>query len=276
MIGFLHLIKAEWLRSFIVMRRYWFRSIIGLVLGYGMMLMLVYGFIYSQDTIADRVGAGDQAINFVLGFIIGMFAFGIVGMYTQGLQGMASTGILEQLCMSPYGLITNFMARTVVGAISMIFSSSILVWAIATTVGGELHFSLVPVLVLLALTFLNLLGFGLMVGGLVLVFKQVGQVAMILRMVLFGLAIFAREEVVEKSNFILAGLLHLLPITDGAICIKYVLLKGQMQGEELVPVYFHPSFFFLVLNCFIWIVAGVACFKYMENYSRYKGTLGTY
>lgn len=131
-------------------------------------------------------------------------------------------------------------------------------------------------MVLLALTFLNLLGFGLMVGGLVLVFKQVGQLAIIMRMVLFGLAIFAREEVIERSNFLLAGLMHLLPITDGAICIKYVLLKGQMQGDELVPVYFHPSFFFLVLNCFIWITIGVLCFKFMENYSRHKGTLGTY
>jgi len=277
--GFLLVMKAELVRSYIVTRRYWFRTLIGILVGYGMLMVLIYGFIFSQDTsgMAERMGGGDalKATNFVLGFIIGMFAFGIVGMYTQGLQGMAASGVLEQLCLSPHGLITNFMARTIVGAVWTVISSAALVWLVAYTVKGTLHYDPAAILAIMALTFTNLLGFGLLVGGLVLVFKQVGQLAMIVRMVLFGLAVVASEENLRNSNVLIQGIMHVLPITDAAICFKYVLIKGQInEAGEFISVFLHPSFYFLLVSCVVWTTLGVICFKAMENHSRSKGTLG--
>ncbi len=278
--GFFLVMKAELVRGFIVTRRYWFRTIISMLLGYGMLMMLIYGFLYSQDTITeqlgDRLADAEKATNFVLGFIIGMFAFGVVGMYTQGLQGMARSGVLEQLCMSPHGLITNFLARTLVSAVTTIISSSILVYMVVVTVGGTLHFDPVAVPVLLAMTFLNLLGFGLMVGGLVLVFKQVGELAIIVRMALFGLAIFAREEIVAGGGPF-AWIMHALPITDAAISLKYVLIRGQINIDGVYQsIFLHPSFYWLIVNAVLWNIIGLCTFKAMENYSRAKGTLGTY
>lgn len=281
MLGFFLVMKAELVRSYIITRRYWFRTLIGLAIGYGMLMVLIGGFIYSGtgNSIAGTVSSmGDpaKATNFVLGFIIGLFAFGIVGMFSQGLQGMASTGVLEQLCMSPHGLITNFLARTVVSSVSTVLSSSVLVWLVSRSVGGELHFELIPVLTVLMLTFVNLLGFGFMIGGLVLVVKQVGQVAIILRMLLFALAMFAREEVFGK-NILLDAAMHALPITDASVCLKYVLIRGQMNAAgEYVPLFAYPYFYYLLVSCFLWTAIGVAVFKYMENWSRYKGTLGSY
>ncbi|NLF58282.1 MAG: hypothetical protein GX580_11660, partial [Candidatus Hydrogenedens sp.] len=107
--GFFLVMKAELVRSFIIMRRYWFRTITGMIMGYGMLMVLVAGFIYSRPQVEENLNKFSDpaaATNFVLGFIIGMFAFGVVGMFTQGIQGMATTGVLEQLCMSPHGLIT--------------------------------------------------------------------------------------------------------------------------------------------------------------------------
>ncbi len=324
--GFLLIMKAEIVRSFIIMRRYWFRTLVGLALSYGMLMVLALGVVFSQADDEkpedgkgkDRIERSDQAnggasgetkltprekrraerrakkaeqeaakanpkgflglskedanqgTNWLLGFIIGVFAFGIVGMFTQGLQGMARTGVLEQLCMSPHGLIKNFLARTAVASISTIMSSAITVWLVAITVGGELHFSALPVLALLVLTFTNLLGFGFMVGGLVLVFKQVGQVALIVRMVLFALAIFATEDLLD-NGWVLAGIMHALPITDAAICLKLVLLKGV--GTD---IFSHACFYWLILSCVCWTVIGMVCFRFMEDWSRSKGTLGAY
>lgn len=279
MLGFFLVMKAELVRSYIITRRYWFRTLIGLGIGYGMLMVLIGGFIYSGQSIEGTMGSmGDpaKATNFVLGFIIGLFAFGIVGMFSQGLQGMASTGVLEQLCMSPHGLITNFLARTVVSSITTIVSSGVLVWLVARSVGGELHFDLLPVITVLVLTFINLLGFGFMIGGLVLVVKQVGQVAIILRMLLFGLAMFAREDVYGK-NILFDVAMHALPITDAAVCLKYILIKGQMNANgEFVSLFAYPYFYYLMVSCVIWTTIGLAVFKYMENWSRYKGTLGSY
>jgi len=281
--SFFLVVKAEIVRAMITMRRYWFKTLTGLVIGYGMLLVLIAGFMVSRDEVsnqmASRFGDSEQATNFVLGFIIGMFAFGIVGMFTQGLQGMASTGVLEQLCLSPHGLVTNFLARSTVAAITSIFSSAIMVWLVTITVGGTLHFDPPAVVVLMLLTFINLLGFGFMMGGLVLVFKQVGQVAILIRMGLFALAIFAKEELLERG-WAMAAFVHALPVTDAAILLKWVLISNQgIVGDNYDnyrSIYQHPSMFFLILNCVGWAVVGISLFKAMENWSRSKGTLGNY
>ncbi len=276
--GFFLVMKAEIVRSLIIMRRYWFRTITGMVIGYGMLMVLIAGFMYSQSSVEEQLGKFDdptKATNYVLGFIIGMFAFGVVGMFTQGLQGMARTGVLEQLCMSPHGLIANFLARTFVTSVTTIISSSIMVWLVTISVGGRLYFDALTVFVLLALTFVNLLGFGFMVGGLVLVFKQVGQVAILVRMGLFALAIFAREELLEQG-WALAAIMHALPITDAAICLKYVLIEGHGIIDNESVFTHQASFLWLFVSCFIWCGIGVAVFKVMENWSRSKGTLGAY
>lgn len=281
--SFFLVIKAEIVRSLITMRRYWFRTVTGLVIGYGMLLVLIAGFMVSRDEMTDqmasRFGDSEQATNFVLGFIIGMFAFGIVGMFTQGLQGMASTGVLEQLCLSPHGLVTNFLARSTVAAVTSIFSSAIMVWLVTITVGGTLHFDPPAVVALMVLTFINLLGFGFMMGGLVLVFKQVGQVAILIRMGLFALAIFAKEDLLEKG-WAMATFVHVLPVTDAAILLKWALISNQgIVGDNYdnyVSVFQHPSMFFLILNCVCWTLVGITVFKGMENWSRAKGTLGNY
>jgi ABC-2 type transport system permease protein len=278
--GFLLVVKAELMRSLIIMRRYWFRTLIGLVLSYGMLMMFVLMFVANQDTVTNTLNQQftdpSKAVNFVLGFIIGMFAFGIVGMFTQGLQGMAATGVLEQLYMSPYGLLTNLLARTVVGAVSTILSSSLMVWLVSLTVKGTLHWDSLAVPLLLVLTFVNLLGFGFLAGGLVLVFKEIGQIAVLVRIGLFALAVFAREELYQ-SHWSLSAMLHLLPITDAAVCLKYVLVKGQMDDQGVFrSVFLHPCFYGLLVSCCVWLVVGTVAFRLMENYSRHKGTLGVY
>ncbi len=278
--GFFLVMKAELVRSWIIMRRYWFRTIIGMIMGYGMLMVLIAGFIYSRPMVTKAVeNAQDPvaATNFVLGFIIGMFAFGVVGMFTQGLQEMAQTGVLEQLCMSPHGLIFNFLARTAVGSVMTILSSGVMVYMVTYTVGGHLYFEALPVLSVLTLMFIDLLGFGFMVGGLVLVFKQVGQLAFLIRMGLFALAVFAREEMLHQG-WLISGLMHALPITDAAICLKHILIynQGRVDNGAFVPVYIHPSFFWLIVSCIVWTILGVIVFEIMEKWSRYKGTLGSY
>ncbi|MBI4559394.1 MAG: ABC transporter permease [Candidatus Hydrogenedentes bacterium] len=270
--GFLLVLKAELVRAFIIMRRYWFATLTSIIIGYGVLLMLILTFFYNRSEIqgwADKT-IGENATNWALGFIVGMFAFGIVGLFSQGLQGMARSGELEQVYMSPHGLITNFLARSFVASVSSILSSALMLWLIALSVKGKLHADFGPTLVLLALTYLNLIGFGFMVGGLVLVFKQTGQIAILIRTALIFLAIFATKDV--ENWWLPARLLaHILPITDAAICLKMVLIEGI--GTD---VFAQDSFWFLIISSAIWTFLGISCFKIMENWSRDKGTLGAY
>jgi len=297
--GFFLVMKAELVRGLIIMRRYWFRTVTGMVVGYGMLAGLIYavmnaGQAEGSAAIVEKMSSAEGAITWALGFIIGMFAFGIVGMFTMGLQQMAQNGQLEQLCMSPHGLVTNFLARATVGSFSSVLTSALMLWLLAITFGSTLHFDPLPAILLLGLTFTNLLGFGFMVGGLVLVFKQTGQVAVIIRLGLFALAVAATDKISTWPPFA-RWFAHALPITDAAICLKYVLVQGQRmpkldaQGEamlnaagepltQFVSVFAHPSlsFYFLLANCVVWTLMGITCFRMMETWSRSKGTLGAY
>ncbi len=282
--GFFLVMKAEMVRNWIIMRRYWFRTLTGLFIGYGMLLLLVFGVMSSGpavDEMASKfMSSGQAATNWALGLIVGMYAFAIVGMFTQGLQELAQSGQLEQLCMSPHGLVTNFMARSIVSSVTNILSSALMIWLIAKSVKGTLHADFVPTAVLLGLAYFNLIGFGFMVGGLVLVFKQAGQVAVLVRMVLLFLAILATDKV-ESWRIVWRLMAHALPITDAAICLKYVLIQGQTHvnsaGETVAgSVFAHPSFYFLMISCVFWTLVGISLFKILENWSRSKGTLGAY
>lgn len=265
--GFLLVMKAEIVRSFIIMRRYWFASLIGMVMGYGFLMGLVYAFFANRPQAEQWASSAFQG---VVGFIIGLFAFGIVGLFTQGLQGLARSGQLEQLCMSPHGLAVNFLARSMVSAVSSIFSLSIMLALVAMTLGEGFHADPVPLIVLLVLTYFDLIGFGFMIGGLVLVFKQTGQVAVLVRMALFGLAVSATERVAEWP-VLLRVIAHALPVTDAAICLKLVLVDGR--GSAVFQV---PEFRLLVVNCVFWTTVGLGCFRFLENWSRDRGTLGAY
>jgi hypothetical protein len=291
--GFFLVLKAELVRGWIIMRRYWFATLTGIVMGYGMLMMLIIAFMGSTEKMQEFA---DTTVGNVLGFIIGLFAFGIVGMFSQGLSNMSRTGELEQLYMSPHGLITNFLARSFVGSLMTIFSSTVLLTMIAYTVKGRLHPDPLPTIVLLSLTYINLIGFGFMVGGLVLIFKQTGQLAIMVRLLLMAVAIGASEAIETWRGGMLnvvRWMAHLLPITDAAICLKYVLIRNQKvpvldaTGEAMLDasgdvllqhlsVFQHSSFYFLLLNCVIWTVIGLVCFRIMEDWARDKGTLGAY
>lgn len=201
---------------------------------------------------------------------------------------MAQNGQLEQLCMSPHGLVSNFMARSLMAAATAVPTSAVMVWLIAYQLGFDMPMDtpvdFLKLLALMMLSFMNLIGFGFMVGGLVLVFKQTGQVAVIVRMGLLGVAVTA-DNVHEYSR-VARAFMHALPITDATLCLIHLVIRGEMQpiynssgeavGSEYVPLFFYPSFPLLVLNVLVWTFVGITCFRIMENWSRNKGTLGAY
>ncbi|MBM3290783.1 MAG: hypothetical protein FJY92_11590 [Candidatus Hydrogenedentes bacterium] len=299
--GFFLVLKAEVLRTIIISRRYWFATLTALFVACIMFTGMFYGFLAGIGLGAGMAGI---AIERALGLIIGIFAFSMVGMFSSGLAGMARSGELEQVYMSPHGLITNFMARSTVSTILSIVTWTVILSfmsasftrasanAAPTTEAasvqaatplaaadtsqhsmkgdGTLHADPLPVSVLFFLTYFSMTGFGFMIGGLVLVFKQVGQIAVLLRFALMAVAWTASDSLYNLHP-VLQWIGHIVPVTDAAICLKLVLLRGI--GTD---VFTHMSFYCLIANVAIWTPIGLACFKAMENWARSKGTLGAF
>jgi ABC-2 type transport system permease protein len=231
-----------------------------------MLIGLIYGF---GSGAMDEQWA-EAATGNALGLVVGMFAFGIVGMFSQGLQSMARTGELEQVYMSPHGLMTNFIARSLVSTVVSILSWTVMLTLVSATLNSNLHADPFPTFVLMFLTYVNLIGFGFMVAGLTLVFKQIGQVAVIVRLGIMAIAFWATPAMYDLPP-IIVGAAHVAPVTDASICLKLVIIHGIG-----IDVFSHPSFAFLLISCAVWTTLGFVCFRYMETWSRDKGTLGAY
>jgi hypothetical protein len=269
--GFFLVLKAEIVRSLIIMRRYWFATLTGIIISYGFLMLLIFAFVSSPEMLDHY---SEAIFDKIVGFLVGMVAVGLVGLFTHGLQGMARTGELEQVCMSPHGLVTNFVARSFVAAVTSIITYTILLSLLAASLKGGIHWDPLAAAILLGLTYFNLIGFGFMVGGLVLVFKQTGQIAMLIRLVLLIIAVGSKQ--IQSFPTWFRALAHCVPITDAAIALKYVLVEGQQVNGVFRSIFMHPSFYFLILNCVVWTLIGISCFRYLENWSRDKGTLGAY
>lgn len=305
--GFFLVLKAEVVRTMIISRRYWFATMTALIVACIMFTGMFYGFLAGIGLGAGMAGI---AIERALGLIIGIFAFSMVGMFSTGLAGMARSGELEQVYMSPHGLITNFMARSTVSTVLSIITWTLILsfmsasfksamkdapvqpsdtvqaatlegagsaakQAVEPTTGpakgdGTLHADPLPVSVLFFLTYFSMTGFGFMIGGLVLVFKQVGQIAVLLRFAMIAVAWTANDALYNQPT-IVQWIAHVVPVTDAAICLKLVLLGGIGNG-----VFTHTSFYCLIANVAIWTPIGLVCFKTMENWARSKGTLGAF
>ena len=313
--GFFLVLKAELVRTMIITRRYWFATLMALIVGCTMFSGMIYLFLKGAVSASNLAVAGTEK---GLGLVIGIFAFSIVGMFSNGLASMARSGELEQVYMSPHGLITNFLARSTVSTIMAIITWTILLAFVSTTFAkasvsaatttpvtapstnvaeatpavaapaaeaakiahvpgeplaapdGKLHAEPLPTAVLLFLTYFNMIGFGFMIGGLVLVFKQIGNIAVIIRFIMMGIAWSASDGLYEQ-HLVLQWIGHLVPVTDAAICLKLVVLRDY--GSH---IFTHPSFYFLIGNVTLWTPIGFICFKAMENWARSKGTLGAF
>lgn len=270
--GFFLVIKAELVRSWIMMRRYWFATVLGIIMTYGILILGIGSIASYGGGKINTFIASEKA----LGFLLGTFAFGILGMFTQNLRSMARTGQLEQVCMSPHGLVTNFLARTTVTAFMSFFSMSIVYILVTYSLDIVIHVDLLAVVVLMVLTCIGVIGLGFMCGGLVLVFKNTGQLLMLVRFLVLGMPIAATKNI-DNWSVPLQWVAHIVPSTDAAICLKYVLVEGQINSHGVFESFHrHPSFFILIVNASIWTFVGIALFQAMENWSRDKGTLGAY
>jgi ABC-2 type transport system permease protein len=125
------------------------------------------------------------------------------------------------------------------------------------------------VLVLL-LTLLGILGFGFLIAGAVLVFKQVESLANLVQNVL----IFLNGSLlpVEQMPRWLSSVAHVLPTTQGIVVLRRVVLDGQ----RLAAVWRDGSLPWLIAHSGLFLLAGWTVFLFCERAAKRQGSLGQY
>ena len=241
----------------IEMSRYAFDTVASLVAMYLLFLVVFFG-IRGVGGLTE----GQTLSSIILGFnvwVLLMFAYSSVA---AGLVGDAQTGTLEQLAMSPQGLLSTVLVRFWVSFVFIFAQIAILFTLAMVTTGRWLHLDMLSVIPLLLLTGTAILGIGLMMGGLALVFKRVQSVSSLLQFALIALVVAPVDRL---------PILKIVPVSLG-----YQLLNGVMVDDVSITAIPAGDLGLLLAGTCIFLFIGIAVFKMMESTARDRGLLGQY
>ncbi len=258
--------KAEIKRSFILLSRYPFQLITGIIASYIAFMGVFYGFAGMKIFDNPSISPG----FLITGFLMWQCAMGAVSDMPGEIMGESQRGTLEEILISVINPIYFLSARALAGLLIDIIWIIIFFSIISFTTGVFLHISLFPTIITLLFVIAGLYGFGFLLAGLALIFKQLGPILGILNMVflLFTGAIVPLEGFPK----IIQGLAHSLPLTDGLKILRMVIL----EGKSLLYVINNGDMIRLVVNSLIYLILGIITFKWCYKEARKRGVIGHY
>lgn len=251
------LVRAFAKRYVIEIRRYAFDSVAALLLMYILFVVVFFGV---RGIGVDVEGRTLSAI--VLGFNVWALLTFAYNSVANGLIGEAQTGTLEQLAMSPRGLLGTILTQFWVAFAFITFQITILLILAMATTGRWLHVDVLSIVPLLLLTVVGVLGLGLAMGGLALIFKRVQSVSAMVQMGLLALV------AVPVSQLPIA---KLLPVSLGYQLLNDIMVDGVTITS--LPV---QDLGILLVTSAMYLLLGIAVFKRMEAAARDRGLLGQY
>jgi ABC-2 type transport system permease protein len=210
-----------------------------------------------------------QVASTLLGFIITYYAMEAISNMSWALMNEAQSGTLEQMYMSlaPSQLI--ILGRSFASLISATVQMLLVVVVTTLLFNTRLPLSL-DIIPILLISLIGLIGFGYIVGGITLVFKQVGPLANILtNLLLFINGTFVAVELMPAWMGTIATL---VPSTLGIILLRRIAL----DGDTLAMVWADGSLPWLIIHSLVFFVLGWLIYTICERIARQQGTLGQY
>ena len=265
-LNILYLLKAEAVREIILARRYLFEAIASLI----MLYVTFMGIYFAVRKLAIGGADGTIATYQLVGFILWILAMTAIGVFSDDINNNAVIGVLEQIFLSPNGLLRYIICKALSRTLIQIVPLSVLLIIVLLSTGIRLILEPAPLLIILLLTITGFFGLGLIFGGLVLLYKRIGPVSVMVR----GVLLFVTGAIIPIDQFPanLQTAAKFFPMTQGLIMLR----KVTVDGTSLLELVQNGDMMLLTINSFAYLVLGLFTFKIMENLSRNKGVIGVY
>lgn len=233
--------------------------------------LLTVGFIFVA--IGFLMGGGEldpgQLTSMFIGYLTWFYALAAISDLAWGIRGETTAGTLEQMAMSPVPVSLVLVGRVL---------ANLILSTIQILLMGASFFLLLGIripmrwqgLLVLAMTLVGVYGFGFIVAGATLIFKQVESFANLMQNVL----VFLNGTLLPVHNMPgwLANIARLLPSTQGIVVLRRILLDGQ----SLASVWRDGSLLWLIAHSALFLAAGWLVFGMCERVAKEQGSLGQY
>jgi len=246
---------AMFKKEFILMRRYFFNAIGGILTLYLVFLLLFLGY----RGIGGPAAYGDGIANLVVGYVMWLMMLLAYQVIPHTILGESQEGTLEQLYMSPRGFLIlgvfKYISEAVQNMIIVVFMLAVL---IATT-GESLNIDIITLLPPVLFALIGVCGLGFIFGGITLLFKRIQSYLQIVQFVLIGLVAAPPTLVVFRY----------LPIVLPSHWVRQVMVRGENLAA--IPL---ADWAIMAGTAAFYLTLGMVFFKWCENLARRRGILG--
>lgn len=211
----------------------------------------------------------ERIASALLGYLIWMYATTAISDLSFGLRGEINAGTLEQLEMSPAPVGLLLMGRVI--ATLLIATLQVFIMGLAMYLLLNVRIPLrLEALPALLITLVGVFGFGFIIAGMVLLFKQIESFGNLLNNALAFLN--GSFLPVSAMPIWLAVIAKTLPSTQGIIVVREIIL----DGKSLTETWMEGSLVGLTLNSAAYFVIGWLVFSVCERIAKNRGSLGQY
>lgn len=263
---FLGVARAEFARRWWMILRYPVDYLSGVAILYFLFVGIFYGV--KTNVAADAPGMDATLDGLVLGTAMWFFTISTFNQYRVVLEMEAVTGTLEQLFLSPVRFVYLLFTRSIVGFFYSVVAVSMLLVLIMATTGRWLEIDIAPVLLVMVLAMIGVAGIALMLGGLSLIFKRLGQLNTIVQ---FGF-IFLAYPPIEKLSPAMQTFAYSLPLARGMTLLRGMVIEGWALTDPVALA----NLASLALNSAVYLVLGTAAYLLSERIAKEHGLLGHY
>lgn len=199
-------------------------------------------------------------------FIVGWFLLVMVQTtYTSPATGITQEsrfGTLEQLYITPYGFGKVILSRMAIQIFWSMISGFILLLFMILTTNQEIEINVFTVVVIVMLTLLSVVGVGLILAGLALVYKKVNSIVNIIQFAIIGLI---------GAPLVDIPALRYLPVAQGSD-----MLQRSMTGSMHLWEFPIRDSALLCIVSIGYFVIGYAIFQRCLQIARVRGVMGHY
>lgn len=255
--GVYHLLKAVIYRDLLIWLRYPVNAAIGLFVSVFFFVMMFYG---------GRLLAPQAINNTIEGLVVGYFlwtlSFGAYSGITNEIRAEASWGTLERHYITPFGFGPVMFAKALAIIFRTFLTSFIILAVMLLMTGTRLNLNLVTVFPVTLLAIASVLGLGFALGGLGVLYKQIGNIVGLLQFALIGL-ISAPVFDLWWAKF--------LPLVQGSALLQQAMTEG-VRLWEFDPV----ALAILIGTAILYLGIGYLTFGLATRRARRLGTFGDY
>jgi ABC-2 type transport system permease protein len=246
-------------RNLIELRRYGFDTFFQFA---GIFMLFTLIFWGAKGVGGADIREGDTLPAIVVGFVVLSIVLGSFFTTSQWLTQEATLGTLEQIAISPFGLLRVLIAESVASLWFLALMTGAMLIGAEAVSGQWLHLDIVTLTPLIGLLLVQMVGLSLVVGGASVVFKRVASLANLMQFVFLALVSLPIEDY-PAVRYMPIGLANQL-IRESTV---HNVGLFDFNGGDLLQLVLLASAYFAV---------GVVVFLRCERVARERGLIGVH